>query len=243
MNEKNDSRWWEFYGIRYAQGTVVGALIVFFLFSQSPALKGILFIPTEPKDFGIAHLVLLGIYGLAFCYIASAPILIMHAARGLLFQNTGVQPGLKERAIRHFLILTLPILISFSVFMAHMSTDKALVATLFSIILSLQMWLLYEIFTFKWLETISYNLKIISKRRQTKHADYIESYRHLREHGNSFFIVFLQFILATPIFVFTSNATKEDAVFNMSLIVILWVIPPSLIWFFGNKLENHLRSI
>lgn len=82
MNEQNDSHWWEFYGVRYAQGTVVGAMIVFFLFSQNEALKKLLFLPADPKDFGMPHLILLAVYGLAYCYIASAPILIMHAGRG-----------------------------------------------------------------------------------------------------------------------------------------------------------------
>ena len=42
MNKQNDSHWWEFYGVRYAQGTVVGAMIVFFLFTQNETLKATL---------------------------------------------------------------------------------------------------------------------------------------------------------------------------------------------------------
>lgn len=31
MNNSHDSRWWEFYGVRYAMGTFVGALVVYYI--------------------------------------------------------------------------------------------------------------------------------------------------------------------------------------------------------------------
>jgi len=241
MSEKNDSRWWEFYGIRYAQGTVVGALIVFFLFSQSTILKGILFIPADPKDFGIAHLVLLGIYGLAFCYIASAPILIMHSARGLLFPDAASPPRSKWRMLG---VLLISALIA-ACFWFFMGASAAAASFLLSSISILQALLLFEIFKSNWDETIAYNLNIIKKRKMGENSEYVESYKHLREHGNSFLIVVFQLILAIPIFIFVSSPgiSSERAIANLLIIILTWIIPASIIWFFGNKLENHLNSM
>jgi uncharacterized membrane-anchored protein YhcB (DUF1043 family) len=39
-NEKLDSRWWEFYLVRYFVGTIVGALIILFLANSKRPLIG-----------------------------------------------------------------------------------------------------------------------------------------------------------------------------------------------------------
>jgi hypothetical protein len=62
-------------------GTVVGGLIVYFIFSTNNHLRALLLLPKDPPNFGGAHLASLAAYGLAFCYIASAPVPILHAAR------------------------------------------------------------------------------------------------------------------------------------------------------------------
>lgn len=249
MNENNNGHWWEFYGVRYAQGTVVGAMIVFFLFSRNEALKNILFIPSEPKDFGMPHLILLAVYGLAYCYIASAPILIMHAGRGLLFKsttNTNVYSGWRTRL---FFIFTPPI-ISIVVYQYmygddELNTLKCLALFIYVMLISFQLTMLYSIFYGSWKKTIDYYLVTISKRNQHKESGYIESYKHIREHGNSFLIVTFQFFLACPIFIFVSQPeiSNENAVRHLSLIVLFWIMPAATIWLFGNKLETHLQDM
>jgi membrane protein YdbS with pleckstrin-like domain len=247
MNNKKDSHWWEFYGVRYAQGTVVGALIIFFLFSQSPALKGILFIPSEAKDFGTPHLILLAIYGLAYCYIASAPILIMHAARGLLFISATNPDPNRWRKTRIAIMVISSIIISACF---YISSEKNKVLSfgaifIYSMLVIFQAILLLEVFKLFWKETHDYYLAIIKKRTEERYSEYVESYKHIREHGNSFLIVAFQFFLAAPIFIFVSspNIPSEEAVRNLVLIVIIWILPASTIWFFGNKLENKLQEM
>ncbi len=247
MNEQNDSHWWEFYGVRYAQGAVVGAMIIFFLFSQNEALKKLLFLPSDPKDFGMPHLILLAVYGLAYCYIASAPILIMHAGRGLLFKSqTNLNPnnGLMSRV----LWVLAPSFLSSAIYCINANTNKtigSLAVFMFVMLVMFQIQILWSIFRASWPETIDYYLAIVEKRNKHKDSGYVESYKHIREHGNSFLIVAFQFFLAFPIFIFVSQSAiaSEDAIRHLLIIVIVWVLPAATIWFFGNKLENNLQSM
>lgn len=245
MSSKIESNWWEFYGIRYAQGTVVGAMIVYFLFSQNTNLKMILFLPKDPKDFGVAHLILLAIYGLTYCYIASAPILVMHAGRGLLFKSkTNPQPmtGVFLRLFS-LLVLALTPPIYFLSKRGTTQLEEAGALFVYSALVAIQVIILANIFHFRWKETIAYSNVIIKKREAPAAAGYVESYRHIREHGNSFLIVVLQFMLGIPIFIFVSKSgiDSEDAIRHLFLIFFIWILPAATIWSFGNKLENNLQ--
>ncbi|ADL55523.1 hypothetical protein Galf_1504 [Gallionella capsiferriformans ES-2] len=247
MNEQNDSHWWEFYGVRYAQGTVVGAMIIFFLFTQNEALKKLLFIPPEPKDFGMPHLILLAVYGLAYCYIASAPILIMHAGRGLMFKSP-TNPNPNSGMLSRILWLLIPSFLTTVIYFLNSSSDKtmgSLAVFLFSFLLAFQIQILVSIFKTSWQKTIDYYSAIVKKRKEHEGSSYIESYKHIREHGNSFLIVAFQFFLAIPIFVFVSQPTitSDDSIRHLLIIVLLWVLPAATIWAFGNKLENNLQSM
>ncbi|MEV3818792.1 hypothetical protein RI537_22120 [Aeromonas salmonicida] len=247
MNEQNNGHWWEFYGVRYAQGTVVGAMIVFFLFSQNEALKKILFIPSDPKDFGMPHLILLAVYGLAYCYIASAPILIMHAGRGLIFEsptNRHIHDGIIRRIISTLLPPTISV-IWYTYSNNAFDILGCLALFMYVMLISFQFTIIYSIFSGSWIKTINYYLAIASKRKQHKTSSYVESYKHIREHGNSFLIVAFQFFLACPIFMFVSQPeiSNENAIRHLALIIMFWIIPASTIWLFGNKLENHLQSM
>lgn len=248
MGNKSEKNWWEFYGIRYAQGTVIGAMIVYVLFSRSESLKKILFLPTEAKDFGIAHLTLLAVYGLTYCYVASAPILVFHAGRALFYKSeTNLTPERgRMKRILSLCILALPLPVWFYCDSTGGSAQltKALAILLITGIVAAQVIVLVNIFYLRWKETVSYIKAISEKREAPESAGYVESYKHMREHGNSFFIVTMQFLLAIPIFVFVSKAptTQDDPVINLCLIVFVWAFPASAIWAFSNKLENSLQD-
>lgn len=243
MSEKNGN-WWEFYGVRYAQGAVVGALLVFLIFSQNETLKKILILPAENKDFGVPHLILLAVYGLVYCYIASAPILIMHAARGLLFKSS-INPNPSKGWISRLFTILGPSVAIVLFYWLNFDGDfsKCAAIFLFCLLVLFQFRLIYEVFYKSWPVTISYYKSIIGKRAIGANLEFVESYKHIREHGNSFLIVIFQFLLAVPLFMIVGLAkTPESTISNLMTLVILWIFPGSFIWMFGNKLENYLQD-
>jgi hypothetical protein len=78
----------------------------------------------------------------------------------------------------------------------------------------------------------------LSRRRawsegQQEVAEYIESYRHLREHGNAFLIILMEVILAAALY--AANTTVR-----FFLLVIIWIVPAAFIWTIGTWLEVGL---
>jgi len=242
MSEKNGN-WWEFYGIRYAQGAVVGAMLIYLLFSQNATLKKVIFVPDRAADLSMAHLALLGVYGLAYCYIASAPILIMHAARGLLYKsrlNRMPSTGWQYRLL-FVLVTTLSLLAIYFTFV-NQEFMKLMAVGLFGFLISVQLILIGEIFFLSWDKVIGYYELTVARRNDPMNLEFVESYKHIREHGNSFLIVLFQFLLAVPIFVLVVlERDAERSIANFLIIILFWIFPASLIWLFGNKLENHLE--
>ena len=92
-----DKRWWEFYALRYALGSVMGVFILLYIFIHTDiatkfGLEKLAFlIPKDPKDLSFTHLVILGVCGLAYCYLSSAPMLVFHALRVNVFKSSSHQ--------------------------------------------------------------------------------------------------------------------------------------------------------
>ncbi len=90
--KNHDNRWWEFYFVRYFVGTALGAIVVLFLATaDSPVFtsQGVLatILKTlKPEKFESGYIAVLATIGLTFCYVASAPILVLHATRGSLLK-------------------------------------------------------------------------------------------------------------------------------------------------------------
>jgi hypothetical protein len=83
---RTKNRWWEYYFLRYFVGTVVGAVAIVFLlnfpgsFWYDPEFLTI----RQIGNLGVKEITGLAALGFAFCYIASAPMLLMHATRAQL---------------------------------------------------------------------------------------------------------------------------------------------------------------
>jgi hypothetical protein len=60
--------------------------------------------------------------------------------------------------------------------------------------------------------------------------EYIESYRHLRENGNAFFIVLFELLLAGVLFY---------SPIRWVFVLTLWISPAALIWLFGILMEGR----
>ena len=59
---------------------------------------------------------------------------------------------------------------------------------------------------------------------------YVESYRHLREHGNAFFIALLELLLGVALFY---------SPVPWGVILMLWIFPTAGVWLFGTLLDNR----
>ncbi|MBE3650927.1 hypothetical protein [Paenibacillus polymyxa] len=176
-----DQRWWEFYLVRYFVGAVVGTIIVLLLvFGEGSKVKDILekvdAFKVSVNNFQMVHLWLYGFLGLAYCYIASGPILLLHAVRGWVFK-----------------------------------TDRGI---------------------YKYYNQLAEHRAKREKNDAIK--EYVESYKHLREHGNAFFIVLMEIILGVLLFWFPK-------IIIISVIGI-WVVAGALVWFIGTYLERKLNE-
>jgi hypothetical protein len=239
MSEAANSRWWEFYGVRYATGTVVGALMVYFIFSSNSNLKTLLYLPEHADSFGMAHLALLAAYGLAYCYIASAPVLVLHAARAFFWTPNN------SRSILFTFLLTAVTVGLFAYCRIGATVQQTLAAVVLTLTFMFQaryIWILFEQFSVPR----NFYTELINNRRRPAKREFIESYKHLREHGNSFLIVFFEFVLGFILSSFISESVAgvyiftNDAIQNLFLVLFIWIIPPACIWAFGQKLEQSL---
>lgn len=218
------NRWWETYLVRYVTGSVVGAGIVY-------GISRVIW-PEMPMWYQMnsATLLTLGFAGFAYCYIASAPITFLHAMR---------VKTKKAIEIRRWLPSVLIIAI-FAVIVVIATKDMLPDGT--------HIFLFLGVCTFFWIFLGYYPVRhtgwekaydgIISARIATLQdsKEYVDSYRHLREHGNSFYIVFLEFILAGIIYFFA----LDEQWLLIALTVFFWVTPGVICWQLGNNLERFM---
>ena len=92
-------------------------------------------------------------------------------------------------------------------------------------------------------ENITRYYQNLSSKRSKATSDlsrkeYVESYRHLREHGNAFLIVVFEIVLAICLW----NLPKDEIQIFAPIIVSIWVLPGSIVWFVGTALENNMVS-
>ena len=243
---ENSLRWWEFYAVRYGMGTVVGGVVFFLLCNTNPALKPMLFGAEAGKIDG-PLLTLLAGYGLAYCYIASAPILVFHAGRFLF----DISQGAKASRWRVLVLFVPPAIATLIFFCTRTSTGATLY--FFSAVFALAaivLWPQYLTIIFTLLRTkelLKFYEKLAGKRESAK-GGIVDSYKHLREHGNSFFIVTLEVFLAIILFTagnFDATAgaavapTKDAHVLPYFLIILVWILPAALVWLVGTLIERQ----
>ncbi|MGE0668654.1 MAG: hypothetical protein AB7O49_19030 [Sphingomonadales bacterium] len=231
-----ENRWWEYYAIRYFLGTVIGACSILFLTldPDSPFFNSLTTLK-EFKDATFLNVSLVAALGFAFCYIASAPILTLHAARAHLRYSV-----IKTSPYATSACLLLPIIISSGLCWVYLPPPAAMsvgivVGTHFGLAARacLNKFVLIDIF-YRDLATARAPSTSDSEKN-TPSNEFITSYRHLREHGNAFLIVLLEIILSYAL------ATAPNQVFSLILIVV-WILPAASAWTIGSALESRLAS-
>ncbi len=238
-NNGNGSRWWEFNLVRYFLGTLVGSFIVYLLFNSFvDGLEGkfkytqLLLCEFQNINEKYNQLFFLGA-GFIFCYFSSAPILVFHSSRFILKNNT------KKIKMWFLILVGLMITLIFLFLWFSKIRIECKILIVLSTFFVIQLLILIPsfhkktIFTYRRLtrnrESTSSTLNNNPNGRNT----YVESYKHLREHGNAFFIVILEIILGLMLY---QIKTPE----LMIICLLIWIFPGALIWFFGNYLESDL---
>lgn len=227
----SNNRWWEFYFVRYFVGTVVGGAIILFLNTSEISSLQNLIIPgvTNVSKLDAQHLFLLAAMGLAYCYISSAPILVLHASRGaFLTHDTKVYNWIFYGA----LLVIGAVAVAFYFYYSKPDMPMFLATVLFALLMCLQL-VPFGLSLFKNGERAHTYYRQLTKARSRNTEDarqYIESYKHLREHGNAFFILLFELALG----IILVSVSEPWMAFN---VLVFWIIPAALVWLIGSVLE------
>lgn len=246
-NSKDTARWWEFYMIRYLIGTLIGTIVLYMLFSNfskrgipdstyKEILENILCLDDT------TDLIILIVGGLAISYIASSPILILHAIRLRLKPKKKRLNSKDRRKIR-----TIPVKSGIAFFL--LGSILSLISTYYFFIsietgiISILVIVPFGLLLYNWISEYGDEQKIkhayyeiVKAREVNQYKEYTESYRHLREHGNAFFILFTEILLGLALY-------PVHKPYDVLAVLAVWIVPPVLIWFFANYLEGYLLEI
>jgi hypothetical protein len=246
--KEDSSRFWELYILRYSVGAVLGALILFFLVKHNTPLSNLIFVkPGEPID-----IIQVGIFlavGLLYSYLASAPILVFHAGRFLIpkqassfFSRNGIWSAF-------YLIFNLTLPIVFFIFSSLDAAIKywfSIVIFLASAIFTGQIIIIFKCQKQRSEQFIFY--KKLAINRSYAKGGIVESYRHLREHGNAFLIIIFEMILGVIMFAATMyssffNVGKPPEIYeiaaNLVTVLIGWITPAAIVWLIACYIEQE----
>lgn len=232
-----EGRWWEYYVVRYFVGTVVGAAIIVFLNGQENVIySGLLTKLVNFKEAEFLGVSLVAAVGFSYCYIASAPILSLHATRA----------HLRISVVKSCPAITIPVIlaaIGISIFIAYRSFSCA-GATIIGTVIGIQFGLLAAVFLNQGKELDSFYWDLAGNRAKaagengdkvSTGTEYVTSYRHLREHGNAFGIVVLEIVFAYGLL--QLNTIKDAALF-----ILVWMLPAAACWIVGTFLEARFAE-
>lgn len=181
---------------------------------------------------GVHHFLVLIALGLAYCYIASAPILTMHAFRAQIELGSRRWFTL---ASAYFFGSFLIVFLALWIALPPLGGWRLLAIAFVCLVLAFQLTLFLEALQNRGKLLTSYYWSLSGARaspaRQVQ--EYVESYRHLREHGNAFAIIIFELGFALA-------AISVPSVSLLAVLLLLWVLPAAGVWFVGTVLEARL---
>lgn len=247
-NKSDNKRWWDFYLIRYFIGTLLGCIVFYLIINKfrypdgtknDDSILGTNFndvfeVIIEPGSTIGLLVILFG--GMLFSYISSGPILILHASR------LGLRFGQLSKRKMKFNSAGLMLIILFGSFLGVLVYQLIEISPWVALI-NLIALVPFLLFIYLWcsdgnsseetkLDELCY--KIVKKR--SAENEFPQTYRHLREHGNAFFIVFTEILLGGSLYFASSSS-------DILVILSCWIIPPLFMWFFANYLEGYLMKL
>jgi hypothetical protein len=255
-------------------GTAVGAIIFCFLCLRRFELEPLLFgtfgvtpravckgvsvcaaacadaaaaVQSHPISLDATRLTLLAVYGLVYCYVASAPILVFHAGRFL------ISPGIRVRSVFRsnvfWMCASLAVVFwTLARFLGDKGNWFALTAFALTLLLELQVVAICR--------SVSGSAKLfrfykrLAAHRKKDGGELVESYRHLREHGNSFFIVFLEISLGVVLFQASKLAPEGRCSEGPALglvevylvVLVAWILPAVFVWLISTRFERRFAD-
>lgn len=239
----DNKRWWDFYLVRYFMGTLMGSIVFYMIIHKFSHFSGgkTTILGLGYKDVFDAILNInsaVGIWiilsgGMLISYISSGPILILHTLRlGMRFGQIRKRSIKLNKSGAALLI----IMGSFFALLTYQLINISPWVALINLIILIPFFLLLFLWSSnnnitneKRLDELCYNL--VEARKDN--FEFVQTYSHLREHGNAFFIVVTEILFGGSIY-FASYPT------DVIIILSCWVIPPSFMWFFANFLEGYL---
>ncbi len=232
MGEKQNP--WAYYYLRYFVGAVVGAGLLMAVLQEAYSNKVLPAMLPEgsPKDWvsNASVVTALGTAGLAYCYVASAPVLILHSFRARFPHNLSCWNVLGS------VIAVVTVAFGLALCFRGDIPGRSLRPAGYWPFLAVMLLQLYFV---AWPRVgavrIFYN-ELAGRRARSKEeqtiSEYVESFRHLREHGNAFLIILMEIVLAFALY-------AADTRVRFFGLVVVWIMPAAFIWPLGTWLERE----
>jgi hypothetical protein len=225
--------------MRYALGVGVGTPIVALLWGAYRHALALTISMPSPFSGTIAA-ILWAAAGTAYCYVASVPMLTLHSTRTLL-RRTTLRTSMCFGLVIFGLVLAGALDLRFIDNSGVLGCAGVIALIAMAGVQLLLLWCVIRSPS----ETHQFYDKLAARREH--YAEFVESYRHMREHGNAVSIVVFELLLG---FIFWSlrpavpaDGSMVAAVGRVGVILAVWLTPAALVWLIGSSLERHLSRL
>ena len=272
--EYGANRWWENYLVRYLMPSIAGVAIVSWLCSQGgDGFRALLFLPPIGMPLDATSLTLLFLYGNLFCYIASYPVLVFHATRVMDFTGaTRWRMEISRDGYLTTLLLSAAVLVLFRRGSGVAILDGFRVGYLASSLATTSpaprafsthcrrrhcrtcdpaFGYVYALsrrrgIPERLVRSPASTIETIggSEWRDEWRRDFISTYRHLREHGNSAFIFLFEIALAGLVccVIKKPGLTPSEQMSAVGVLLFVWAVPSVLVHLLGQHLERRFAQ-
>lgn len=256
-------QWWENYLVRYLVGTVVGAFCIWIL--TQTLRKDIqlpVFFDLEAINESF-YLLVMAIGGFAYCYIASQLVLVVHLWRFAIefrwMPKSGSSTVLTFFRNPILVIIGYPIatlMVGLLFYWLFPNRSKILAGGwLIAIVcIGLQYAMCIHIFLNHQKLYLFYDKLAEARsyaRNKIRYVELIDSYRHMREHGNAFFILFAEciffgYVYGCQYLIYRTKGeefpTTEYQLGWSALAAIVWILPGVAAWFIATSIEHKFSG-
>jgi hypothetical protein len=253
------TRWWENYLPRYLMPSIAGVVIVNWLCSYGgDGFRSLLALPIGGRPLDSTSLILLLLYGNLFCYVASYPALVFHATRVMDFPEGKWIP-------RPFDGYILTLVVTACAFLFHLVPPECrywpafVTACLVAFVQLLRLWIavshrfsveghedpVTDHYFYAYIlahRRVSAQEKPKSETEEKKwREEFVETYRHMREHGHSAYIFILEFVLATLTYcvITKPGQTATHQLGAVGLLLAVWSFPSVFVHLLAQHLERR----